>query len=281
MVSKLQLEIDSTVHRFLKEHAQRDGLSIEGLILRLIEIYRRDIDKPEVAVRQIWEASREPVLSDFCGAPLADGKPQGEPQLIKRDTGQMRPMGFTREGSLYYGLGTASTDIYAASIDPTTGEILGPTDTSLAKKGGTAFSVELVLQGEPYYGTASLPGLDVNFGELDPPITVGDTVLDRGAMMVQSKAGKITGVILHFVGTNGFGYFTDCDPDTNQWQSIPVNVDYEQEGNPAAGFTIHPVIESPVSVCGHPGNRGRKGGNDVIGTMDTGDIGDSIFTPME
>jgi len=52
MVSKLQLEVDSTVHKFLKEHAKRDGLSIEGLILRLVERYKRGIDKPEVTVRQ-------------------------------------------------------------------------------------------------------------------------------------------------------------------------------------------------------------------------------------
>ncbi len=343
MVIKLQLEVDSTVHKFLKERAKQDGVSIEGFVLRLIERYRRDIDKPEVAVRQVWEPSQEPVPSDFSGAPspdgrylsftnrasnnlairdlttgecrdltdegtwdklalqgqwagrsrwspdggqiayewcnegtwelriigldgskprvlyrgegnkvtfihphawsqdgksilvdfrkpgstneialisvadgsarvlrslknlpslhwmslspdgrcvvyarpveehnglrdifllatdgsgeeiplvehpaddygpnwspdgksiffvsdrsgtydtwlmqMADGKPVGEPQLIKRDTGQMHPMGFTREGSLYYGLHTGSTDIYTAAIEPATGELLAP-----------------------------------------------------------------------------------------------------------------------------------------------------------
>jgi len=71
-------------------------------------------------------------LSDRSGSydawlmPLADGKPRGEPQLVKRDTGRMQPMGFTREGSLYYGLYMNSTDIYVASIDSTTGELLEP-----------------------------------------------------------------------------------------------------------------------------------------------------------
>ena len=357
MVSKLQLEIDSTVHKFLAEHAKQDGLSIEGLILRLIERYRRDIDKPEVSVRQVWEASREPVLSDFCGAPspdgrylsfvdwsyeaqgdlairdlttgeyrdltdeatwdepdqcatfsrwspdgkqlayvwlnegpwelrivaldgskprvlyctenkqvtyihlhawsqdgkfilvdlkrpdganeialvsvadgsarvlkslknlppwhwmslspdgryvvyvrpveehnglrdiflvatdgngeeiplvehpaddygpiwaldgktiifssdrsgtydawlmrMADGKPVGEPQLIKRDTGPMQPMGFTRAGSLYYGLQASSTNVYTASIDPATGELLGPPTKAIRRFEGRNFS---------------------------------------------------------------------------------------------------------------------------------------------
>ncbi len=74
MVTKLQLEIDSTVHKFLKEHAKQNGVSIEGLIIRLIERYKRDIDKPEVTVRQVWEPSREPILSDSSGAPSPDGR---------------------------------------------------------------------------------------------------------------------------------------------------------------------------------------------------------------
>ncbi len=35
MVAKLQLEIDSASYKFLDEHAKQDGLSIEGLIIRL------------------------------------------------------------------------------------------------------------------------------------------------------------------------------------------------------------------------------------------------------
>ncbi|MFC1717778.1 sigma-70 family RNA polymerase sigma factor [Candidatus Poribacteria bacterium] len=53
MVTQLQLEIDSTVHRFLKEHAKQDGLSIEGLIVQLIERYKMDMDSPGGAVRKV------------------------------------------------------------------------------------------------------------------------------------------------------------------------------------------------------------------------------------
>ncbi len=53
MVTQLQLEIDSTVHKFLKEHAKQDGVSVEGLVIRLIERYRRDTDAPGVITRQI------------------------------------------------------------------------------------------------------------------------------------------------------------------------------------------------------------------------------------
>ncbi|MFC1715487.1 sigma-70 family RNA polymerase sigma factor [Candidatus Poribacteria bacterium] len=57
MVTKLQLEIDSTVHKFLKEHAKQDGVSIEGLIIRLIERYRRNADTSGVITRQVWETA--------------------------------------------------------------------------------------------------------------------------------------------------------------------------------------------------------------------------------
>jgi len=44
MVTKLQLEIDSALHEFLKEHAEQNGLSVESLLLRLIERYKKEID---------------------------------------------------------------------------------------------------------------------------------------------------------------------------------------------------------------------------------------------
>ena len=55
MVTKLQLEIDSTVHKFLKEHAKQDGVSIEGLIIRLIERYKREADETAATTRRVWE----------------------------------------------------------------------------------------------------------------------------------------------------------------------------------------------------------------------------------
>ncbi len=104
MVTKLQLEIDSTVHKFLKEHAKQHGLSIEALIVRLIERYKRDIDKPHVSVRQVWESSREPLMSDDSGAPSPDGRylsftEWGSANLAVRDliTGECRIL--TDEGT--------------------------------------------------------------------------------------------------------------------------------------------------------------------------------------
>ncbi len=103
-MSKLQLEIDSTLHGFLKERAKQSSLSIEGLVIRLIERYKRDIDKPDVAVRQVWEPSQEPVPSNFNGAPSLDGRylsftNQTNGNLAVRDltTGEYRDL--THEGT--------------------------------------------------------------------------------------------------------------------------------------------------------------------------------------
>ena len=53
MVTQLQLEIDSSLRNFLREHAEQDGTSVESLIIRLIERYRRDEDESRVITRQV------------------------------------------------------------------------------------------------------------------------------------------------------------------------------------------------------------------------------------
>ena len=55
---------------------------------------------------------------------VADGKPHGPPELVKPDIGQVRPIGFTRSGSFYYGLVIRTSDIYTAEFDAATGKVL-------------------------------------------------------------------------------------------------------------------------------------------------------------
>ncbi len=58
---------------------------------------------------------------------VANGKPQGAPVLVKSDLGDnFRPLGFTRNGSYYYGIRTGMTDVYIAQIDLATGKLLAP-----------------------------------------------------------------------------------------------------------------------------------------------------------
>ncbi len=55
--------------------------------------------------------------------PVADGKPAGPPELVRKEIGLMMPWGFTRKGSFYYGLQTGMEDVYIANLDPDTGKL--------------------------------------------------------------------------------------------------------------------------------------------------------------
>jgi len=55
---------------------------------------------------------------------VKEGKPQGTPELIKKDIGQFWPMGFTSKGSFYYSISTAMVDVYIASLDMKEGKFL-------------------------------------------------------------------------------------------------------------------------------------------------------------
>lgn len=58
--------------------------------------------------------------------PVADGKAAGEPKLVKPDMWRVHPVGFTRDGAFFYGVNMTARDVYVASIDPETGELLMP-----------------------------------------------------------------------------------------------------------------------------------------------------------
>jgi len=56
---------------------------------------------------------------------IADGRPRGTPELVKPDLGRdVNPMGFTRNGSYYYGVRTGMSDVYVADLDLATGRLL-------------------------------------------------------------------------------------------------------------------------------------------------------------
>jgi Tol biopolymer transport system component len=56
---------------------------------------------------------------------VAEGKSQGTPELVKPDLGQdLTPMGFTRNGSYYYGVQTQMRDVYIADLDLATGKLI-------------------------------------------------------------------------------------------------------------------------------------------------------------
>jgi len=61
----------------------------------------------------------------FWNLQVVDGKSQGDPKLIKSSMEPIEPLGFTRNGSFYYGISGKSNNIYTAELDPGTGKIRG------------------------------------------------------------------------------------------------------------------------------------------------------------
>ena len=55
-----------------------------------------------------------------------DGKPRGVPRLVKQNVDRFEPMGFTKEGTYYYGTSRSNNDVYVATIDPETAKIIAP-----------------------------------------------------------------------------------------------------------------------------------------------------------
>ena len=59
--------------------------------------------------------------------PVAEGKPRACPELAHVDITQIRRgLGFTQDGSYYYGVSSWVNDVYIATFDPTTGRLQSP-----------------------------------------------------------------------------------------------------------------------------------------------------------
>ncbi len=51
---------------------------------------------------------------------VANGKPQGSPELVRANVGDIYPFGFDQNGSYYYGTYNRQVDVYFSGIDPET-----------------------------------------------------------------------------------------------------------------------------------------------------------------
>jgi Tol biopolymer transport system component len=71
---------------------------------------------------------------------VAGGKTLGTPRLVKEGIGRILPMGLTRQGTLFYGVATATEDVFVADLDPKTGRIAGPARKAIEQNEGGNFS---------------------------------------------------------------------------------------------------------------------------------------------
>ena len=62
---------------------------------------------------------------DIWSLPVANGSPDGSPQVVQSDVGSLIPLGFSRDGSYYYGVTGCECSVYLAELDSETGRPLG------------------------------------------------------------------------------------------------------------------------------------------------------------
>ncbi len=70
---------------------------------------------------------------DVWAVRLQEGKPQDIPVMVKPAVGRIEPLGLTRSGSFYYGVGGDRNDVYVAKMDSATGSVVSP-PTKLVKR---------------------------------------------------------------------------------------------------------------------------------------------------
>ncbi len=57
---------------------------------------------------------------------VVEGKPQSDPQLLRRGISSIRSLGFSQDRSFYYAVAGGMFDVFTAEIDPETGLVLEP-----------------------------------------------------------------------------------------------------------------------------------------------------------
>ncbi len=76
---------------------------------------------------------------DIWTVRIAEGKQQGEPEVLKRDFGYDSELfGFAPDGSLYYTTATASGGLYIGEVDLETGKVLAPPALAATRYAGPA-----------------------------------------------------------------------------------------------------------------------------------------------
>lgn len=67
---------------------------------------------------------------------IAEGNPFGKSELVRSDMGSIKPLGFTKNGSFFYGNSKKNIEMYIAEFHPETGEILSPPKKIVTRFGG-------------------------------------------------------------------------------------------------------------------------------------------------
>ncbi len=108
---------------------------------------------------------------------VAEGKPSGAPELVKADLGQdVKPMGFTQDGSYYYMVRLGMSEVYFAELDLATGSRLAEPSPATERYAGSNHSPEwssdgrqllfLSQRGPGVWGARAICVRDMESGEV-------------------------------------------------------------------------------------------------------------------
>ncbi len=99
--------------------------------------------------RRILFKSDRSGTTDLWSLRMNGAKPEGEPELVKREVDSMNLLGFTRDGSLFYSTSTFQSDVFSADLDPATGRVISkPAQVNLRFVGSVGYPVEWSPDGQ-------------------------------------------------------------------------------------------------------------------------------------
>ena len=142
-------------------------------------------DSPANDLFPLWTPDGEAVVfgSDRDGemdawiVRVEEGRPLGEPRLVRRRLGRALPMAFTSEGSLFYGLRAGRTDIYLGRFDAAGGALVGGARVLPSRFAGANRSPEWSPDGR-FLAYLSRVGTE-NYGQEHRAVTVRDLASGR------------------------------------------------------------------------------------------------------
>ncbi len=91
---------------------------------------------------------------------VAEGKPQGTPELVKPEMGAFRALGLTRSGSFYYALHSGGQNVYTATLDLEKGRLLTPPVEAMQREEGDNWAPAWAPDGRYLACLSYCPGLE-------------------------------------------------------------------------------------------------------------------------
>jgi Tol biopolymer transport system component len=73
----------------------------------------------------LFASDRSGILGAWLQA-VEDGRPKGEPTMVKANLWRAEPIGFTADGAFFFGVPLNSRKVYVATLDPGSGAVLTP-----------------------------------------------------------------------------------------------------------------------------------------------------------